>query len=259
MKYCLSARQPITMLKKADEIKIDLRDFRAIPEYMEKYPTKTLILALENELPNDFSWAEIETYARAHLEFYCAISNRNQAADCSSRGIKFYYKYAATTFYELEALKELGVSYLLIAAPLTFDLQRVKRYGIPVRMVPNLAYEPYLLHNNGLVGGWVRPEDAEAYGQYVDVFEFYAPRGLDHEAALFRVYAEKHSWNNNLNQLIEYLHVDITSPALAYDFAEMRMNCQQRCVTHQTCRYCHEQVRFIQAVKQRLDAAKEPI
>jgi hypothetical protein len=249
VKYCLSARQPITMLKKADEIKIDLRDFRAIPEYMEKYPTKTLILVMENELPSDFAWEEIETYAKAHMDFHVAISNRNQASDCSLRGIKFYYKYAATTFYELDALQEMGVSYLVIAAPLTFDLQTVKRYGIPVRAVPNLAYEPYLLHKDGLVGGWIRPEDVEQYGEYIDVLEFYAPRGLDHEAALWRVYAEKKLWNSNLNQLIEYLNVDITSPALAADFAEMRMNCKQRSVSHKTCRYCHEQVKFIQAVK----------
>ena len=32
MKYCLSARQPDSVLKKADEIKIELRDYRAIPE-----------------------------------------------------------------------------------------------------------------------------------------------------------------------------------------------------------------------------------
>ena len=44
MKYCLSARQQDSLLKKADEIKIELRDFRAIPEYIEKFPDKTLIL-----------------------------------------------------------------------------------------------------------------------------------------------------------------------------------------------------------------------
>ena len=37
MKYCLSARQQDSLLKKADEIKIELRDFRALPDYIDKY------------------------------------------------------------------------------------------------------------------------------------------------------------------------------------------------------------------------------
>ena len=49
VKYCLSARQPDSVLKKADEIKIELRDFRAIPEYIEKFPDKTLILEFVND------------------------------------------------------------------------------------------------------------------------------------------------------------------------------------------------------------------
>lgn len=59
MKYCLSARQPDSVLKKADEIKIELRDFKAIPEYIEKFPDKTLILEFVNVLPEDFNWEEI--------------------------------------------------------------------------------------------------------------------------------------------------------------------------------------------------------
>ena len=251
MKYCLSARQPDSMLKKADEIKIEMRDFRAIPEYMEKFPTKTLILTLENELPTDFSWDDIQMYVEAHKDFYCAISNKNQSRDCSSRGIKFYYKYATTNFYELAGLKEMGVSYVLIAEPLIFDLPAVKSFGIPVRAIPNLAYEPYINHKNGLVGGWIRPEDVDAYGEYIAVLEFYAPRGLDHEAALWRVYCEKKEWPNNLNLLIEYLNTDIENTAIDDGFAEMRMRCGQRCVSRHTCSYCYNQVRYIQAVKAR--------
>ena len=60
MKYCLSARQPDSVLKKADEIKIELRDYRAIPDYIDKYPDKVLILEMENELPEKFNWELIE-------------------------------------------------------------------------------------------------------------------------------------------------------------------------------------------------------
>ena len=48
MKYCLSARQPHSILKKADEIKIKLQDYQTIPDYIDKYPDKTLILEVDN-------------------------------------------------------------------------------------------------------------------------------------------------------------------------------------------------------------------
>ena len=66
MKYCLSARQPDSVLKKADEIKIELRDYRAIPDYIDKYPDKVLILEMENELQEKFNWELIEMYSKKH-------------------------------------------------------------------------------------------------------------------------------------------------------------------------------------------------
>ena len=40
---------------------------------------------------------------------------------CKNIGLKFYYRYAVTSYYEIDALKELGVCYLLIGVPLIFD------------------------------------------------------------------------------------------------------------------------------------------
>ena len=59
MKYCLSARQSHALLKKADEIKIELRDFRALPEYIEKFEDKVFILEFTNNIPSDFNWEVI--------------------------------------------------------------------------------------------------------------------------------------------------------------------------------------------------------
>ena len=129
------------------------------------------------------------------------------------RNIKFYYKYLATSFYELKGLKDLGVSYVLIGAPLVFDLKNVAQYDIPIRVIPNIAYEPYLDHQDGIIGQWIRPEDVDKYGQYVAVLEFYAPKALEKEAALFRVYAEQKQWPGNLNLLIDNLGVDLTEKA----------------------------------------------
>ena len=145
----MSARQPNAVLKKADEIKIQIRDFRAIPDYIEKYPNKTLILEMSNEIPEDFDWTVIQAYSeKMNGNFYCALSDLSFTPECSLRGIKFYYRYPVTSFYELEGLKNIGVSYVLIGVPLCFDLKTVASYKIPIRMVPNLAYEPYIKHDS---------------------------------------------------------------------------------------------------------------
>ena len=247
VKYCLSARQPDSVLKKADEIKIELRDFRAIPEYIEKFPNKTLILEFNNDIPEDFSWELIQAYTdKLNGNFICALSDLSMAPECYLRNIKFYYKYTITSFFELDGLKNVGVCYVLIGAPLIFDLKTVASYNIPIRAIPNLAYEPYIEHKNGICGGWIRPEDTDKYGKYIEVFEFYAPKALEKESALYRVYAENKTWPGNLNLLIDYLNADCNNQMI-YDeegFAERRMSCKQKCLTGRNCRYCIDQFLF---------------
>lgn len=256
VKYCLSNRQPDKILSKADEIKIEARDHRAIPDYIEKFPDKTLILELENDLPNEFSWDMIVVYSeKMNGNFYCSTSNKYQMEECRTRGIKFYYRYMVTSFYELDALKEMGVSYILVGVPLIFDLKNVSRYDIPLRAIPNLAYEPYLNHSNGIQGGWIRPEDTEKYEKYISVFEFYAPKMLEKESTLYHIYAENKNWPGNLNLLIDNLNFDCDNRIIYDDdnFAERRMNCRQRCMSGKTCHYCVDCMKFEAVVRKYRD------
>lgn len=261
MRFCLSNRQSYIYLKKADEIKIEQRDYQAIPEYMEKYPGKTLIIDMDNNPPVDLTWELIKTYADAYDgTICCALANKEQMTICKLHEINFYYKYQINTFYELQALKEYGVSYVLIGAPLVFDLKNVARYNIPIRVIPNVAYEPYLDHQDGIIGQWIRPEDVDKYEQYVAVLEFYAPKALEKEAALFRVYAEQKQWPGNLNLLIDNLGIDASGRFYDEDnFAIRRMNCRQKCISGKTCRYCYDQFNTKNLVRKYLDYKKELI
>ena len=84
------------------------------------------------------------------------------------------------------------------------------------------------------------------YAKYINVFEFYAPKELDKEAALYKIYAENKIWPGNLNLLIEYLNYDFDN-RLLYDeenFADRRMNCQQKCLRGKSCHYCINQFQF---------------
>ena len=248
MKYCLSARQPDSILKKADEIKIELRDFRSIPEYIEKYTDKTLILEFTNSIPEGFNWDDIVRYSDLMGGgFYCALSDLSLVPECSLRNLKFYYKYAATTLYEVEGLKNVGVSYILVGAPLLFDLKTVSNYKVPIRAVANLAYEPYIKHKNGLIGGWIRPEDVDKYATYIDTLEFYGDSVRhEKEETLYKIYAKDKTWPGNLNLIIEHLNFDVDN-RLIYDdgFSERRMNCKQKCVSEPgSCHYCLDRMKF---------------
>ena len=44
MKYCLSSRNQRDYLSKADEIKVEYRDRKEIPDLFERYPEATIIL-----------------------------------------------------------------------------------------------------------------------------------------------------------------------------------------------------------------------
>ena len=252
MKFCLTNRLPEDVLKKADEIKISLRDHLAIPEYIVKYPDKTLILDMSNDIPDNFNWDILPSYkAQMKGRFYCAASNYGQMKELKQLGINFYYKYAVTSFYEIEALKEIGVAYLLVGVPLIFNLKNVKKFGIPLRAIPHMAYEPYLSHKNGIIGGWIRPEDVDKYGEYIDVMEFYAPKAANKESQLFKVYAEQKTWPGNLNLLIDDLNKDFDNRILfdKENFAERRMNCKQKCLEGKPCHYCEDQLEFEKTLK----------
>ena len=252
MKYCVSSRQPKALLEKVDEIKIELRDYKAIPDFIDKYPEKTLILDMTYDIPEGFNWDMIKVYSdKMEGRFYCALVNLGLVNECKNRGIKFYYKYSATSMFELQGLKDLGVSYIVVGTPLMFNLKKVKSYGIPLRAVPNLAYENYIPHQDGIIGGWVRPEDVSRYELYIDVFEFYH-NTLEKEATLYHVYAENGKWPGNLALLIDYLGVDFDNKVL-YDtdnFAIRRMNCGQKCLNGYACHYCASQLKFEQILKQ---------
>ena len=88
----------------------------------------------------------------------------------------------------------------------------------------------------------------EEYEKYIDTFEFYAPKALDKEAAIYRVYAENKNWPGNLNLLIDFLYYDFDN-RLFYDaenFAERRMNCKQKCLSDKSCHYCETQFSFVE-------------
>ena len=248
MKYCMSARQPKSTLDKADEIKVLWRDRAVISDFVEDHPDKKIIL----DVPageTDFDFNLFQMYKEKLADFELCISDMNLVELFSQLDIKYYWRYPATTFFELRGLVGSGVSEIIIGMPLCFQLDKVKEItqDIPLRMIPNQAYDKYIRRFNGIHGQWVRPEDVEAYEPYITSFEFISD-DLGRERAFFSVYAEKKEWPGNLNILINNLDYNVDNRGIPVGLVHSRLNCGQRCEVTGACHLCDQALAFVNSV-----------
>lgn len=246
MKYCLSSRVGKKFLDAADEIKVAYRDINQIYDLIEDYPNKTIILKLDFE--QDINWTEVQSFSEIYPgKFICACETLTQLLWCGDLGIKKYYDFPITSYYDLNAVKDLGVEYALISIPLCFDLPTVKDFHIPIRMVPNIAYDRYLLHDTGICGQWIRPEDVPVYEEYVETLEFRA-ESVAKEETLYHVYAENGYWPTDLSTLIDDLDFPCENSAIPADVIEARIKCKHACQTGR-CHLCENAFKFSSAVR----------
>ena len=241
MKYCLSARQTKEILKQADEILVEAKDYRVIPDYFYNYPDTIIILDLPKE-QNEVSKDTLLTYSKASNNFIVRLNNLDDLKWYKENGIKFYYRYPVSTFYDVQGLIYLGAEYIAIMAPLTFQMDKLKTLNVKFRMVPNVAYDAYIPRKNGIHGQWVRPEDLEYY-ENIAVFEF-EDADLQKEKTLFDIYKNKKKWNGNLNLLITNLNHNVDNRSILPETGKMRSNCGQRCQTSGNCHFCDLSLTF---------------
>jgi hypothetical protein len=241
MKYCLKSRQELIYLKKADEIKVDFRDRYSIPDLIDNCPNATIILmCYPGEVIN---WKECDKWRiLSRDKFIMCVSNMDDAIECKNHGLQFYYGYPIKTFYELRSLQELGVCYVRLAEPLFFQMDEVKKFGIPVRAVPNIAYNDIFYHKDGVCGLWIRPEDVDVYEDYVSVFEFEDIYENEKEQALYRIYAEQKQWPGDMNMLFTNFNYPGVNRMILPDVAQRRLNCGQRCQASGACKVCYRAV-----------------
>lgn len=205
-----------------------------IPDYGEKYPDATIIL---NTFTNEeIDWNTLVQYnALLKGRLVLEVNNYLEMMGCKEHNLKFYSVWPVCQWAEANNLKELGVCYILLSPPLTHMLDKVAELGIPVRFVPNVAYVGTFPHKNGVTGSWIRPEDVEAYGQYVDVLEF-EDCDTKKEQALFRIY-KSGEWPGELEHLITNLNYKGTNRLIKSETSQRRMTCGQKC--EEPNRYCH--------------------
>lgn len=244
MKYCLSGRQPLSVLKKCDEVRMKLEDIDKMFDYIQTLSDKTFIFNIPiTTTEDDIDWRLLNSFQESVRIVLC-IADLKLALPCRNHNIEYYWMYKVTTFYELQGLLALQPAYIDIGAPLSFNLDKIKKItNIPLRMTPNNAQDMYIPRITGITGQWVRPEDIPTYEPYVEVFDFYYRDNLEQEATYFKAYKEQ-LWPSDLNYLICNLNFSVDNRLISPDLAKTRINCGQRCMERPTCNYCHNSLRL---------------
>lgn len=248
MKYCISGRQSYSVLKKADEIMVNSNDREIILDYVEKIPNKIIILDLGDNASPNFNFDLWKMYDEKFERFCVALHNLNYYKDMNDNGIKWFWPFPITSFYELNKILELGPICVEVGPPLSFDLERVKRIcgDVEIRMCCNCARPLYLPDDRetaNIKGQWIRPEDIDLYGQYVSTV-YFDNVPLQREETLLNIYKEQRQWPGNLNLILEDLHYNVDNRVLTEDLIKARMNCGQRCFSGGTCHLCENAFMF---------------
>lgn len=257
MKYCISGRQPKSVLRKADEIRMQYRDKDRLIDYIEEFSDKTFILDIPKGV-KDLDWDLYKTYSEK-VDFILCLYDFELAEACKLNDLKFYWGYPIFSWYELKGVIAFEPCYLLLTAPLCFSLRQVKdKTDIPIRLCPNVANEEYIPREEGLHGPWVRPEDVKIYETWVTALEFKTD-DLSKEETLLHIYKDNQAWSGNLNLLFTNFNINVDSRVLPDELGEVRANCNQRCMQADTCHYCESSILYATAVRNRYyeDLAKE--
>lgn len=248
MRYCLSGRQPLSALRKADEIKMKYEDINKIIDYVKEFPDKTIIYEIPKNII-DVDWKLLAMLSE-QITLVIALQDLRLIPKCLEYNLKYYWAYPITSYYELKGIIALNPYYLFIGAPLTFNLEQVHNMSNAlIRMCPNVAYDAYIPRADGICGQWVRPEDTRYYEPYVNTFEFITDN-LEKERTLLNIYKDDQEWPDNLNILITNLKVDVDNRAIPDEFGPIRVRCGQRCMQYGSCHYCIKAVKFSNAVQQ---------
>lgn len=262
MNFMISCRHPLTILKQANEIRVDYKDINRIADFIT--PEWTSEAQIIIYIPKDeiVDWEKITAYQEV-LNIVIAVEDTNIMDFVKTLNFPVFWSYPVTTYWELNGLLNLGVSQVLLDAPLFFDLEKVKNIcgdGVELRAIVNKCYNNYMTRKDGICGTYIRPEDITMYSKYINHFEFDA-KNLTQERILYNVYTKDTFWPDNLNILLTNFNVNVNNrgfeglpePYHEKSFAERRMNCKQICQQDPyRCKFCYTVIDFINAVQKKM-------
>lgn len=238
MKYMMSCRQSLVDLEKADEIRIDYKDKNRIYDLIKEDQVINKNIYIYVQRNQEVDWNFLSSFKET-FNITLAVEEIQTLAAGLSHGFRAFWSFPIYTYGELRWLISIGVSEVLLGAPLYFDLPQVKQVcgdNVEIRLIANDCANGDIFFEHPECGTYIRPEDVEAYSQYVSHLEF-KTNTLTVEKALIGIY-KSGKWPGNLNLIINNLNYNIDNRSFNVDFANRRIKCRQRCLRDDSCHLC---------------------
>lgn len=244
MKYCVNAKQPLLVIKKADEVLLDWEDREYMPQLIVDAPKVRINLHIPDKANIPFK--TIKDFIQEGANIVLRLDNIFDGLDCQKYQIPFYQSKPLCSYWEVNNAIQNGVSEIFIGENLFFDLSTLANFDISIRTIANAAFiNKAYINDNGIKGMYIRPEDIEWYEQYIDTLSFYS-ENLKQEETLLKIYSEDKHWPGNLKKLIYNLKEDVDNRGLPEEFGQVRLNCRQKCMRNKTCHFCERAFLFSQ-------------
>lgn len=242
MKCCLSHTVSASYLQRADEIKIDYHFVDQLPEFFEKYPNKDIVLTIDPD--EEFDWSEMSEYVRkSNNRLILCLNNVTDCLIAEELNIRYFYGLPICTYAEFNAITNgfYNPEYIILGAPLFFDLPYVSKRFNNFRVYPNIANMTPFFDKDNVTGTWIRPENIQEYERYgIKCIEFMKVEKTEEEA-LYRIYMENHKFNGPLSMIIKDLEYKdgVENNLIPEDLSIKRYACRQKCQNGSPCRFCY--------------------
>jgi hypothetical protein len=263
MKYAVHYRKDFRHFDTVDEVIFDVTKgnesiYLELPNIIKPdwdWQKITLNLAalenpIESVIPHILKLKEIHSNILVQLRYPFVDSEVQLMKD---NNIPFMAAYTYCKSLDMVyAMKEYGVSEILVAEGLAFNLSVVRKVlegtDIKIRIIPNVAqcavgtkHKVPTIHKF-----WVRPEDTEFYEPDVDTFEIYNED--DRISVVYEIYKSR-VWKGNLKELIlDAEDLDVENTALVPYFGSRRIDCKQICM-YKGCEVCDACIGFANRFK----------
>ena len=164
--------------------------------------------------------------------------------------IPFFFDSFAKDWDMVLGLLSLGVSDIYISGQIGFCLHLLKDVlenegmeDVQIRAVCNAAQASFLYkEQDNFKAFFIRPEDVEFYGQYIDVLEFNNfSKSIN---TTYEIY-KRGTWDADLEILIDRLNISVDNRNLVQPAMQERATCQRKCLTgERSCHICDEAVAY---------------
>lgn len=235
MNFCINYGCGADSLERADQIRIEPKYFNLINTIADKYPNKTLVVVE----PPENRWDDIKTYALGlRDQFVLEIRHIEYAYTCERLGIPYYYAFGATSFTEINWLIAHKATYIVVAPPMFFQLDKIKNKNIKVRVAPNYTHDGEVFSASLAHTSWILPAELHYYEDYIDTIFFVNCRSVSAEETFFDIYTRNDKWLAPLNTLFQGFPEDTFEAGFVEPMAPRRISCGQVCEIDGRCHFC---------------------